>query len=108
MIILLCIIKKEVSLMEKIGRIRNGITIDHIAAGKALDVLKSLGVTPEAGNPIVVVMNAKSEKMGRKDIVKLEDVVLDPKEVIEKIKAIAPSATVNLIEDFEVTQKAKP
>jgi aspartate carbamoyltransferase regulatory subunit len=46
--------------------------------------------------------------MGRKDIVKLEDVVLDPEEVIEKSKAIAPSATVNLIEDFEVTQKAKP
>lgn len=94
--------------MEKIGRIKDGITIDHISAGKALDVLKSLGVTPEAGNPIVVVMNAKSAKMGRKDILKLEDVVLDPKEVIEKIKAIAPSATVNLIKDFEVTQKVKP
>ena len=94
--------------MEKIGKIKDGITIDHIVAGKALDVIKSLGVTPEAGNPIIVVMNTKSAKMGKKDIIKLENVVLDPKEVVDKIKAIAPSATVNLIKDFEVTQKAKP
>ena len=92
--------------MEKIGKIKDGITIDHIVAGKALDVIKSLGVTPEAGNPIIVVMNAKSVKMGKKDIIKLENVVLDPKEVFDKIKAIAPSATVNLIKDFEVTQKS--
>jgi len=92
--------------VEKIGKIKDGITIDHIVAGKALDVIKSLGVTPEAGNPIVVVMNAKSAKMGKKDIIKLENVVLDPKEVFDKIKAIAPSATVNLIKDFEVTQKS--
>ncbi|GAI53081.1 unnamed protein product, partial [marine sediment metagenome] len=52
--------------MEKIGKIKDGITIDHIVAGKALDVIKSLGVTPEAGNPIIVVMNAKSAKMGKK------------------------------------------
>jgi len=57
---------KEVSWLEKIGKIRNGITIDHIAAGKALDVMKSLGVTPEAGNPIIIVMNAKSAKIGRR------------------------------------------
>lgn len=94
--------------MEKIGKIRNGITIDHIAAGKALDVMKSLGVTPEAGNPIIIVMNAKSAKIGKKDIIKLENVVLDPKEVFDKIKAIAPSATVNLIKDSGVTQKVKP
>jgi len=92
--------------VEKIGKIKDGITIDHIVAGKALDVIKSLGVTPEAGNPIVVVMNAQSAKMGKKDIIKLENVVLDPKEVFDKIKAIAPSATVNLIKDFEVTQKS--
>jgi len=94
--------------VEKIGKIRNGITIDHIAAGKALDVMKSLGVTPGAGNPIIIVMNAKSEKMGKKDIIKLENVVLDPKKVVDKIKAIAPRVTVNLIKDFKVTQKVKP
>lgn len=92
--------------MEKIGKIKDGITIDHIVAGKALDVMKLLGVTPEAGNPIVVVMNAQSAKMGKKDIIKLENVVLDPIEVFDQIKAIAPSATVNLIKDFEVTQKS--
>ncbi|MBA7593378.1 Aspartate carbamoyltransferase regulatory chain [subsurface metagenome] len=94
--------------MEKIGKIKDGITIDHIAAGKALDVMKILGVTPEAGNPIIMAINVKSAKMGKKDIIKLENVVLDPKEVVDKIKAIAPSATVNLIKDFEVTQKVNP
>lgn len=94
-------------MVEKIGKIKDGITIDHIAAGKAMEVLGALGITPEAGNPIVIVMNAKSEKMGKKDVIKLENVTLDPSEAAEKIKAAAPGATVSVIKEFEVAQKVK-
>ncbi|MDI6819842.1 MAG: aspartate carbamoyltransferase regulatory subunit [Candidatus Hodarchaeaceae archaeon] len=93
--------------MEKYPKIKNGVTIDHIAPGKALDVLKALGMTPESGNPMVVLINVKSVKMGKKDLVKLENVTLDPAKVVAKVKAIAPKATVNLIKNYEVVKKVR-
>ena len=92
---------------EKYLKIKDGITVDHIAPGKALDILKTLGITPESGNPIVVVMNVKSTKMSKKGIIKLENIKLDPKKVAAKIKKIAPNATINLIKDYKVIQKVK-
>lgn len=92
---------------EKYPKIKNGVTIDHIAPGKALDVLKTLGITPESGNPIVVLINVKSAKMGKKDLIKLENVTLDPAKVVAKVKAIAPRVTVNLIKNYEVVKKVK-
>jgi len=92
---------------EKYHKIEEGITVDHITPGKALDVLKTLGVTPESGNPMIVLINVKSIKMGKKDVIKLENVKLDPKKVIAKIKKIAPNATVNLIKEYEVIQKVR-
>lgn len=56
---------------------------------------------------MIVVMNVKSTKMGKKDIIKLENVKLNPEKVAAKIKKIAPKATVNLIKNYEVIQKVK-
>jgi len=92
---------------EKYPKIKDGITVDHIAPGKALDILKILGIAPESGNPIIVLMNVESVKMGKKDLLKLENVALDPADVTAKIKAISPNATVNLIKNYEVAQKVK-
>lgn len=52
-------------------------------------------------------MNVKSTKMGKKGIIKLENIKLDPKKVAAKIKKIAPKATVNVIKDYEVIQKVR-
>ena len=93
--------------MKKYHKIEEGITIDHIAHGKALDILKTLGITPESGNPMMILMNVKSTKMGKKDVVKLENVKLDPEEVIAKIKKIAPRATVDIIKQYEVVRKVE-
>ena len=92
---------------KKYLKIKDGITVDHIAPGKALDILKTLGITPQSGNPIIVVMNVKSTKIGKKDIIKLENIKLNPEKVAAKIKKIAPKATVNLIKNYEVIQKVK-
>ena len=91
--------------MKKYHKIEEGITIDHIAPGKALDILKTLGITPESGNPIVILLNMKSTKMGKKDVIKLENVKLDSEEVIAKIRKIAPRATVDIIKQYEVVRK---
>ncbi|RLF40101.1 MAG: aspartate carbamoyltransferase regulatory subunit [Thermoplasmata archaeon] len=92
--------KKEL----KIPRIKDGTVIDHITAGQALKVLRILGI-PEGTKSIVsVAMYVKSKKMGKKDIVKVENRELDPEEV-NKIALIAPKATINIIRDYKVAKK---
>lgn len=93
--------------MKKYHKIEEGTTIDHIAPGKALDIFKTLGINPESGNPMIILMNVQSTKMGKKDVVKLENVKLDPEEVIAKIKKIAPGVTVDIIKQYEVVRKVK-
>ena len=94
--------KKEL----KIPLIKEGTVIDHITAGNAVKVLHILGIPEKTLNSIVsVVMNVKS-KIGKKDIVKVENRELKPEEV-NKIALIAPKATINIIRDYEVVKKFK-
>ncbi|MEM1509446.1 MAG: aspartate carbamoyltransferase regulatory subunit [Thermofilaceae archaeon] len=90
----------------KVSKIRNGTVIDHIDAGRALHVLKILGLDGSEGLTIAVVMNVPSHKLGRKDIVKIEGVELRQDQV-SKIALIAPSATINIVKDYEVAEKVK-
>ncbi|MBE0516686.1 MAG: aspartate carbamoyltransferase regulatory subunit [Methanophagales archaeon] len=90
----------------KVVPIKNGTVIDHIAAGQALNVLKILEINARTDAVVSVVMNVRSKKMGRKDIVKVEDRELKPEEV-DKIALIAPNATINIIRDSEVIEKHK-
>ncbi len=92
--------KKEL----KVPLIKNGTVIDHITGGNAVKVLIILGI-PETSSVVSVAMNVKS-KLGKKDIVKVENRELDPKEV-DKIALIAPKATINIIRDYEVTKKQR-
>ncbi len=92
--------KKEL----KVPLIKNGTVIDHITAGNAVKVLIILGI-PETSSVVSVAMNVKS-KLGKKDIVKVENRELDPKEV-DKIALIAPKATINIIRDYEVAKKQR-
>jgi len=91
--------KKEL----KIPRIKDGTVIDHITAGNAVKVLHILGMAKKSTFVVSVAMNVKS-RMGKKDIVKVENRELDPNEV-DKIALIAPKATINIIRDYEVAEK---
>jgi len=93
--------KKEL----KIPRIKDGTVIDHITAGNAVKVLHILGIPTSSSSIVSVAMNVKS-KIGKKDIVKVENRELDPHEV-NKIALIAPKATINFIRDYEVAKKHK-
>ncbi len=97
----------ESSLKEfKVQPIRNGTVIDHIAAGQALKVMRILGLPAEGGRSIVSIgMNLPSRKMGHKDVVKIEDRELDPREV-NKISLIAPKASISIIRNFQIARKA--
>jgi len=89
-----------------VRRIRNGTVIDHIPGGLALNVLRILGITGKEGYTVALLMNVKSRKIGRKDIVKIENRELDPRE-LDIIALIAPDATVNTIRDYAVVKKTK-
>ena len=93
----------------KVQPIRNGTVIDHISAGRAISVLRILGL-PRGGwtSTITAAMNVPSDAAmgGRKDIVKIEDREIDPNEV-NKISLIAPHATINIIREYEVARKER-
>lgn len=88
----------------KIRPIKNGTVIDHIRGGQGLNVLKILDIDAGTSEIISMVVNVESEKMGKKDIVKIENRMLDPRE-IDKIALISPEATVNIIKDSSVIEK---
>ena len=89
----------------KITPIKNGTVIDHITPGVAVKVLHILKIPESTSSVVSVAMNVQS-RMGKKDIVKVENRELDPKEV-DKISLIAPKATINIIRNFEVAEKHK-
>lgn len=88
----------------KVSKIGEGTVIDHIRAGLAPLVLRILGI--ECGFPesMIVAMNVRSSRHGKKDIVKVEHQVLN-EEKINKIAIIAPQATINIIKDYQVVEK---
>ena len=87
-----------------ISKIKEGTVIDHINAGKALLVLKILGIDSNSTETVSMAMNVPSKKMGKKDIVKVEGKFIN-EEQLNKIALIAPKATINLIKDYEIQKK---
>jgi aspartate carbamoyltransferase regulatory subunit len=87
----------------KITPIKDGTVIDHITPGRALKVLRVLNLPESTSSVVSILMNVMGKK-GKKDIVKIENRELDPKE-LNKIALIAPKATINIIRDYEVVKK---
>jgi aspartate carbamoyltransferase regulatory subunit len=87
----------------KITPIKDGTVIDHITPGRALKVLRVLNLPESTSSVVSILMNVMGKK-GKKDIVKIENRELDPKE-LDKIALIAPKATINIIRDYDVVKK---
>jgi aspartate carbamoyltransferase regulatory subunit len=87
----------------EINSIANGIVIDHIKAGFGLKVLDYLNIDTELGS-VALIMNVKSNKHGKKDIIKLENVEnVD----VDVLGLIDHHATVIYIKDKKITDKKK-
>ncbi len=87
----------------KVDPIKNGTVIDHITAGKALQVIDLLNMNHPT-NEVMIGMNLLSKKMGKKDIIKIEDRQLSDSEV-NSIALLTPTATVIYIDDYKVVRK---
>ena len=88
----------------RVSKIENGTVIDHITAGQAVNVLAILGIDGTSGEEVSVGMNVPSDRLGRKDVVKVEGRELSQDEV-DVLSLIAPAATINIIREFEVAEK---
>lgn len=92
-----------------IAKIRTGMVIDHIPAGKAFLISQVLGLknlARESGEIIAIGVNFESPSMQKKDIIKVENFLLTL-DMLNTIALIAPHATVSRIEDGEVREKSK-
>ena len=86
-----------------IDSIKNGIVIDHISAGKAMELYFHLGLD-KLDYQVAIIKNASSKKMGKKDIIKVDgNVDLD----MNVIGYFDPGATVTIIKDSSVVEKKK-
>ena len=85
-----------------VGKIRDGIVIDHISPNKGLLILKLLD--PDQDAEYVVASNVPSTKYGKKDLVKIEGHYLTSSQ-IDLLGLISPNVTVNVIENYLVKEK---
>ncbi|MDR2313677.1 MAG: aspartate carbamoyltransferase regulatory subunit [Spirochaetaceae bacterium] len=89
--------------MLNVDQLRNGIVIDHIKAGLGIQIFNWLGLGRAPYN-VAFVVNAQSNRMGRKDIIKIDNTI----EInFDILGLIDPNITVNIIENEKITEKIK-
>ena len=88
----------------RISRIKHGTVLDHIIAGRAFNVLSALDINGTDGNQVSVAMNVSSKQYSKKDIIKIENRILAVEET-NRLALITPHSTINIIENYEITEK---
>lgn len=84
-----------------IDSIKRGIVLDHIRAGRSMDLYRYLHLD-ELECSVAIIKNVKSNAMGRKDIIKVDDdISID----LDVLGYIDPGITVNIIENGTVKEK---
>lgn len=88
--------------MLNVGKIEEGFVLDHIKAGTSLDIYYKLGLD-KLDCTVAIIKNVRSDKMGRKDILKVEcDIeMLD----LDVLGFIDHNITVNVIKNGEIVEK---
>ena len=76
--------------------IADGTVIDHIAPGQAINILRMFKFLSR-NNQLTVGFNLRSGELGKKDIIKIANVVFSPAET-EQLAILAPNATINEID----------
>lgn len=90
--------------MLNVGSLKEGFVLDHIKAGKAMEIYNYLGLD-KLDCQVAIIKNAKSSKMERKDIIKIEcslDVIN-----LDILGFIDHNITVNIIHNGEIVDKKK-
>ena len=88
--------------MLNVGQLNEGFVLDHIEAGKSMMIYNNLGLG-ELDCQVAIIKNARSSKMGRKDIIKIEG-GLDLVD-LDVLGFIDHNITVNIIKDGQIVDK---
>ena len=85
-----------------VGKIEEGFVLDHIQAGRSMDIYKYLHLD-KLDCCVAIIKNAKSSKMGKKDIMKIECPIdfMD----LDILGFIDHNITVNIIKDSQIVDK---
>ncbi|MBW6462031.1 MAG: aspartate carbamoyltransferase regulatory subunit [DPANN group archaeon] len=89
-----------------ITKLKDGTVIDHIPQGRSLDVLKALSILKKTKNTIALIMCVDSKKIGKKDLLKLNNFELGHIS-LGKIAVIAPGSTIAIVKDYRVISKCQ-
>ena len=86
-----------------IGQIKDGIVLDHITAGKAMEVYNTLNLG-KLDCTVALIKNADSPKMGKKDIIKISTLLdLD----LDVLGYLDPGITVNIVRNGKVAERRR-
>ncbi len=86
-----------------IDSIKNGYVIDHIQAGKGMQIYELLNLN-ELDCQVAIITNAKSKKTGKKDIIKIDkNIPIN----LETLGFIDPNITINTVKDDKIIDKRK-
>ena len=86
-----------------IDSINNGYVIDHIQAGNAMKIYELLKLN-ELDCQVAIITNAKSQKTGRKDIIKIaKEMEID----LDKLGFLDSNVTVNIVKNGQIVEKRK-
>ena len=88
--------------MLNVGKLNEGVVLDHIVAGKSMELYKYLKLD-KMDCCVAIIKNAHSNKMGKKDIIKVECPIdqID----LNVLGYIDHNITVNIIQDGEIVSK---
>ncbi len=84
-----------------IDSIKNGIVLDHIKAGRSMEIYKFLNLE-ELDCSVAIIKNVNSRLMGKKDIIKIDD---DIDVNLDVLGYIDPGITINIIKDEKLVKK---
>lgn len=87
--------------MLNIGGLNEGVVIDHIKAGGAMEIYNYLGLE-KLDCSVAIIKNARSNKMGKKDIIKIEGPITVNLDILGVLDS---SITINVIRDNEIVEK---
>ena len=88
--------------MLNVGRLSEGVVLDHIKAGKSMTIYDDLKLDT-LDCCVAIIKNARSDKMGRKDIIKVECPIDSLN--LDILGFIDHNITVNIIKDGEIVEK---
>lgn len=87
--------------MLNIGGLNEGVVIDHIKAGGAMEIYNYLGLE-KLDCSVAIIKNARSNKMGKKDIIKIEGPITVNLDILGVLDG---NITINVIRNNEIVEK---